>query len=54
MGISKEESNNVQIIRALGVIAVVGIHTCGGVQEDSLLDHLSTMQLQFLCFYPDF
>ena len=26
----EKESNNVQIVRALGIIAVVGIHTCGG------------------------
>ena len=28
--IGEKESKNIQLLRALGIIAVVGIHTCGG------------------------
>ena len=33
MELNKEESYRIQLVRALGIIAVVGIHTCGGVSE---------------------
>lgn len=33
MVFEKEESYRIQLVRALGIIAVIGIHTCGGGKE---------------------